>query len=388
MKHTLSLIATLAIACPAMAGWNHMNLGFTWSGDNPPTKDDYKHVLKGEIYDYKRGTDGKRFTYTGVYKTGGKYTPKDAMEIRKSGAKNPTMAPDQLALFNAVIASYQKGKKDLLKKLYKYPVDIAAAHIFVNQNAATFIKLPIYNLGGIDSTSFESEIITEDEPSGVNTESKPTDGWIAIYRGKVVAPKDMTFRFFGAADDYMSVTFDNKLVLETGFQIPMQNKGNGYKDPAADLPLRSEYQEKIRNGLEHNHKGYILVKYKSTQNSNNAFGGITGGTPITVKKGEVYPIEIIVGNVSGGYYYYLMTLEATEDNHNKPVLFRTSNQHVAHSSTFRSSNEGGPHYDCSGEADIWRIASGEDDEDSDSKQKKKKKKKGQGDKPLKRFKKV
>jgi len=43
-------------------------------------------------------------------------------------------------------------------------------------------------------------------------EVKPS-GWIAHYRGKVVAPKNGTFRFAGTADDYISVMLDDKFKL-------------------------------------------------------------------------------------------------------------------------------------------------------------------------------
>lgn len=346
----------LVSAAPALASWNSMNLGFTWLGDNPPTEADYDGRLKGELYDYGRDPDGKRFTFSYIYKTGTKYTPKDAMAIRKTKARNPINAPDPRALFCEVLKGQLDGKRNLLKKVYKYPFALSAAHFYTNQNAATFIKLPFLTPDSESPDSFKSEIITDKEPDGVDTECMPTSGWIAIYRGNVIAPKDMTFRFLGAADDYLSVRFNGEQVLETGYVLPLYSKGNGDKDESNGLPTTSEYQNRILNGTENKHKDYILIKYKSTKNTNSVFGGVTGGTPITVKKGEVYPIEIIVANVAGEYYFYLMTLEATPDNYGKPMLFRTSQHSVAHSSTFRYSKEAGPQYDGGGNEDLWRIA--------------------------------
>ena len=38
-------------------------------------------------------------------------------------------------------------------------------------------------------------------------------GWIAHYRGTIVAPKDGTFRFVGLGDDYLSVMLDDEFKL-------------------------------------------------------------------------------------------------------------------------------------------------------------------------------
>lgn len=84
---TLQLVITAMLLLPlqALASWKQMPLGFTWTGEQSPTEEDYNNLLKGEIYDIQRGLDGKRFTYSGIYKTGDKYTNKEIMKILHIG---------------------------------------------------------------------------------------------------------------------------------------------------------------------------------------------------------------------------------------------------------------------------------------------------------------
>ena len=98
-----------------------------------------------------------------------------------------------------------------------------------------------------------------------------------------------------------------------------------------------------------------MQKLKSTPYCNRTFGGLTGGVPITVKEGAVYPIEIIIGNIGGTTLYYLLTQEVTPEGNAPLQLFRTNEASPTKPSYGISSTEDGPLYEA--DSDIWQIAS-------------------------------
>ena len=178
--------------------------------------------------------------------------------------------------------------------------------------------------------------------------------WFGIFRGRVIAPRTMRFRFFGAADDTIAVRFGDKLVLETGLVRPELYRGNGLRDKGCALDYTLTYQKEVAAGRHSSKREYVMQKLKSTPYCNRTFGGLTGGVPITVKEGAVYPIEIIIGNGGGQAHLYLMTQEVTGDKKEKLHLFRTNNDLPYRPRTSNHEKEAGP--PVSADGPIWQIA--------------------------------
>ncbi|MGD7653805.1 MAG: hypothetical protein ACQCXQ_11355 [Verrucomicrobiales bacterium] len=89
-------------------------------------------------------------------------------------------------------------------------------------------------------------------------EVEPT-GWIAHYRGRVLAPKDGTFRFVGGADDYLSVMVNREFQLvatwpdildEVTVRGANARKQPGRKGPFADTPLIHGEWFTVKKGQE------------------------------------------------------------------------------------------------------------------------------------------
>ena len=113
-------------------------------------------------------------------------------------------------------------------------------------------------------------------------EIKPS-GWIAHYDGKVVAPKDGTFRFVGAADDYLSVIIDNNFKLIAAWpdiQKTVSVRGANSKEQPTDKP--GPFRDSVP---------------------------VTHGEWFTVKKGQVMDIAITVGERPGGHVGFLLLIE-------------------------------------------------------------------------------
>lgn len=141
--------------------------------------------------------------------------------------------------------------------------------------------------------------------------------WVAVYRGKVRAPKSGKFRFVGTGDDLLCVRFNRKMVLEAGWAIPSAFKELG----SAANTLGStqgekgkEYHKKIKEGKDRDHKGYEFIKGLGTGKWDNELGGLTAGEVFEVKEGQAYPIEILISEIPGGAFGFALLIEELDSN--------------------------------------------------------------------------
>lgn len=140
---------------------------------------------------------------------------------------------------------------------------------------------------------------------------KPS-AWLAVYRGRVKAPKKGKFRFVGTGDDVLAIRFKGKTVLEAGWCIPSM-----YDEKSPDRcgtlgALQAggkDYWADIKSGKDKAHKGYEQIPYPKTTNWNNSLGGLTAGTEFEVREGEVCPIEIMISEVPGGAFGFCVLIQ-------------------------------------------------------------------------------
>ncbi len=356
MKSPLfSLLITL-LTLPTLAEWEPRGMCYVWTGSGKPEAPE--GMLTGEAYDYNRSPEGDFFTYSGVYGESGsrKNSNKTARKTRNSGAVNPTGSPDVHGQFAYTLKMLIQGKNNILSKYYKYPFSIATPHIYM---APIRFKSLADELRGVEE---ESDFLTDADASQKKTGTAKSYNdhisWFAIFRGAVIAPRSMKFRFYGAADDAIAVRFNNKLVLETGFFKPALYNGNGIKDKGCDWSYTKAYQKEVAEGIHTDKEGYVVRKLKSTPFCNDAFNGVTGGTPIEVEEGKTYPIEIIIGNNGGHALFYLLTQEVTPGNNAPLQLFRTSDSEPSLPISFKeysSTHYGEKGPDFAANSPVWEI---------------------------------
>ena len=365
MKRTIiTITASTLLTLSALAGWEPRGICHVWTGSEEPDKAP-ADMLEGEFYDYNRNPKGNFFTYSGIYQSG-QDSPINARSLsavtkaRKTGAKNPTNSPDVHGQFAYTLKELMNGRYGILKKYYKYPQKVAVSHIFLPP--ITSIKSLEDELNGVseaDSDFIDTGNMSQGKKEGKAKAYGDHISWFGVFRGKVIAPRSMTFRFFGAADDAIAVRFNDDLVLETGFFKPTLYQGNGIKDKGCNWEYTKTYQQEVAEGKHPDKEGYVVRKLKSTPFCNDCFNGVTGGKPITVTEGKAYPIEIIIGNNGGSTLYYLLTQEVTPRNNAPLQLFRTSNAVPSNPPSFKGYSEKhyheqGPAY--SADSDIWKIA--------------------------------
>ncbi len=226
-------------------------------------------ALEGVFYDLKQTRSGGRSSV--VNKDGG------------------VIAEEVCEVYHNFTKSFNRS---VLSKFYQSPTKLYASNFFLPQCSA--------NYGPI---AFQCQ-----------DKVKPS-GWIAVYKGRVKAPKSGKFRFVGVGDEFIVVRFNRKTVLEAGWCIPSL-----YSKDMRNVFSMGEHTEKgraylkgIKEGKDKDHKDYELVRMKEGWNLNQV-GGLMAGTPFSVKAGQVYEIEIAVSEGPGGAFGFMLFIEDIDGN--------------------------------------------------------------------------
>ncbi len=210
------------------------------------------------------------------------------LKLTRSGAKS-TVSPENRASYMQVYHDFTKSwSPSVLNKYWQSPTKLYASNFYLPNCSAGY-----------------GPVAYQCDPK----KNKPS-AWIAVYRGKVRAPKSGKFRFVGTGDDLLCVRFNRKTVLEAGWAIPSKHKTGSAVD---NMGANKEYQKAIREGKDPDHKGYEYVPLPNGWEWNN-IGGLSAGTPFEVKEGSVYPIEIMISEGPGGKFGFVLLIEDMDDN--------------------------------------------------------------------------
>ena len=145
-------------------------------------------------------------------------------------------------------------------------------------------------------------------------------GWVCVYRGRVRAPKSGKFRFIGTGDDFIAVRFGRQKVLEAGYLHPSMwqedNPNAALTHGSANAPGGGwqKFWDDVKAGKHKDFAGYELIRNVPNMSRWNAeLGGLTAGKAFEVQEGQVYPIEIAVGD-RGGMMGFVLLIEDVSDN--------------------------------------------------------------------------
>ena len=173
-------------------------------------------------------------------------------------------------------------------------------------------------------------IDAERAPQDFGCENVDPSAWVCIYSGNVVAPFSGKFRFLGAADDVILVRFNKEIVLDYGWASYSVGTyfHNSFQGGERDLQLLKETSANSTRSKSPLYSKHPLEVYGN--NSNPSYN-LAKGAVITVKEGEIYPIEILISEMPGGSYHqalYVEQLDANgrpfESNPEYRPLFRTT----------------------------------------------------------------
>ncbi|WP_193213523.1 hypothetical protein [Luteolibacter marinus] len=212
-------------------------------------------ALQGKLYDFKQGPDGKPVDYN---------------------IGNPADFFDRVTRLQR-----SNFSESSLRRYFQAPVSLNLAYLEVPLSPAS---------EGPKHFGAEGMI----EPSG----------WIAHYKGKIVAPKDGTYRFSGIGDDYVVVMVNKKMRL------------------AACRP---------------DTQGSIVGRWEPTEPTGKFLGPYQRDAPlifgdwIKMRKGEVFDFDLVIGERPGGLLGFILQVEEKGRDYRKapdgrPILplFTTS----------------------------------------------------------------
>ncbi len=128
--------------------------------------------------------------------------------------------------------------------------------------------------------------------------------WVAVYRGKVKAPKSGRFRFVGLGDDALAVRFNGKTVFDYGWENLSSGQMTGGADKHAVRAALRDDRGKPREFFRYSGAG---------QDWNENLDGLCSGDVFTVEAGKAYPVEVLVSEIPGGYFGFVLLIEDMDD---------------------------------------------------------------------------
>ena len=278
-------------------------------GDGIGTPEGSGSTLEGTLYDLKKKRNG---TPTGL----------------KGGAENQDAVIEALAKF------FTNWNEAGLNRYYRSPIKLYASNWYLPVAEAKYGPIA-FQVG--DPKKPESR-----------WECRPS-AWLAVYRGRVTAPKTGKFRFIGTGDDFIAVRFDRKTVLDAGYRLPTRwDKNNPRAAWVSGSGDGDNFRNDIASGKDKNRKAYKFIKgIPGCQIWDNELGGLIAGTPFFVKEGMVYDIEIAISEITGGKFGFVLFIEDITDGANDKAkqydLFRTSDVNPDVDKVMQALKEAGCH---------------------------------------------
>ena len=246
-------------------------------------------TLEGTFYDLKKKRNG-------------------APSGLKGGAENQDAVIEALAKF------FTNWNEAELNKYYKSPTKLYASNWYLPVADAKYGPIA-FQVG--DPKKPESR--WECQPSA----------WVAVYRGRVIAPKTGKFRFIGTGDDFLAVRFDRKTVLDAGYRLPTRwEKNNPRAAWVSGAGDGENFRRDIACGKDKKRKDYkFITGIPGCRIWDGELGGLIAGTPFKVTEGESYDIEIAISEIPGGKFGFVLFIEDITDGANDKAkqydLFRT-----------------------------------------------------------------
>ncbi|RYD18817.1 MAG: hypothetical protein EOP88_21270 [Verrucomicrobiaceae bacterium] len=133
--------------------------------------------------------------------------------------------------------------------------------------------------------------------------------WLVTYRGGVIAPKTGKFRFVGQCDDILVVRFNNRPAFDYGYTIA--GTGTHINGRSAEVNGTTENKDLEKEIKRNTPMDYPIpfYRYEKTPGHNRNIGGMAVGPTFNVEAGKTYPIEILIGEIPGGYFSVCLMIE-------------------------------------------------------------------------------
>jgi hypothetical protein len=171
-------------------------------------------------------------------------------------------------------------------------------------------------------------------PKAFGQENIPGSRWVVVYRGTVKPPKSGRFRFVGAGDDFLAVRFNGKTVFDFGYDsVTADIRLAGQQAKLTNSPRADKEWDRVR-------KDFIMPEPVTIHRYDTLspwhrrdLGGLAVGPWFEAKEDGEYPIEILLSEAPGGYFFGYLLIEEEGATYRKtpegsPILplFRLDDQ--------------------------------------------------------------
>ena len=176
------------------------------------------------------------------------------------------------------------------------------------------------------------KITTEEAPKAFYCGSEVKPGaWCCIFSGYVKAPFTGKFRFVGYGDDYLVIRFNQQVVFDYGWISATLGErfDDGLRKRLSDAPSKQIVRSMPKIDAPES-SFYSDYKPEFFLQSLCDGQGIATGKTLSVKAGDVIPIDILIGDIGGTFKYalFIEPLNANGEpmvkNPSKLQLFRTT----------------------------------------------------------------
>ena len=110
--------------------------------------------------------------------------------------------------------------------------------------------------------------------------------WFAHYKGNLVYPEDITFRFWGSADDILVIMVDDKVILNASRTSSQDQVSSRWKSTAPD---------------------------NRTHRMGNSY--TEGSEWITLEAGKPRSMQVLIGEVPGGHFDCMLTVQVKGEDY-------------------------------------------------------------------------
>ena len=144
--------------------------------------------------------------------------------------------------------------------------------------------------------------------------------WLVTYRGSIQAPHAGRYRFVGLSDDLLVIRFNNRAVFDYGYTIA--GTGTHVYGRSAELDGTKPNAELQKDLKRHTPMPvpFKFYKYAKTPRHNELVGGFAVGPEFEVRANTTYPIEILIGEIPGGFFSVNLMIEEIGVNYEKDPL--------------------------------------------------------------------
>jgi hypothetical protein len=177
--------------------------------------------------------------------------------------------------------------------------------------------------------------------------------WVVVYRGSVMPPKTGKYRFVGAGDDVLAVRFAGKNVFDYGYESATGNISLAANKNKLEVTAKDRDWERVSKDVAMPHPMQIYRYGSLHPRHSNDILGLAVGLEFEAQEGTSYPIEILIGETPGGFFFGYLLIEEIgaqyqKDPSGSPILplFRLDNNPPA-------VPKPGPPFDPNGP--VWKL---------------------------------